>query len=100
MFYLVEAKGESRWWQWLPSKPVGKVGQDVLSDIGFSELLFIILIGLILFGPQKLPELGRAAGKTIREFKMTVNGLIDQEPIQKAKDRGHQIEPEQETKRD
>ncbi|EGL82674.1 Sec-independent protein translocase protein tatA/E-like protein [Caldalkalibacillus thermarum TA2.A1] len=50
----------------------------MLSNIGFSELLVILVIALIVFGPHKLPELGRAAGKTIREFKLTVNGIMDQ----------------------
>jgi TatA/E family protein of Tat protein translocase len=37
--------------------------------IGPLELLFIIILALIVFGPGKLPELGRLLGRTIREFK-------------------------------
>lgn len=40
----------------------------------------IVLIGavaLILFGPKKLPELGKAAGKTLREFKNATQGILD-----------------------
>lgn len=37
--------------------------------IGFPELLVILLICLLLFGAAKLPEIGRAFGKTINEFK-------------------------------
>ena len=40
-------------------------------DIGLPELLVILVIALIVFGPQKLPELGKALGKAIREFKKT-----------------------------
>jgi TatA/E family protein of Tat protein translocase len=40
-------------------------------DIGFPELLVIFAIALIVFGPQKLPELGKALGKALREFKKT-----------------------------
>jgi TatA/E family protein of Tat protein translocase len=38
-------------------------------NIGFSELLIIVAIALIVFGPNKLPELARAFGKAMREFK-------------------------------
>jgi len=38
------------------------------------EILLVFLIILILFGPQKLPELSRALGKAIREFKKAVEG--------------------------
>lgn len=38
-------------------------------NIGFPELLIIIAIALIVFGPNKLPELARAFGKAMREFK-------------------------------
>ncbi|MGD0920000.1 MAG: TatA/E family twin arginine-targeting protein translocase, partial [Thermodesulfobacteriota bacterium] len=40
-------------------------------DIGLPELLVILVIALIVFGPQKLPELGKALGKAIREFRKT-----------------------------
>jgi len=38
-------------------------------DIGLPELLVIVAIALIVFGPQKLPELAKAFGKAMREFK-------------------------------
>lgn len=40
-----------------------------MSNIGTSGIIMIVLIALLLFGPNKLPELGRAVGKTLREFK-------------------------------
>ena len=40
-----------------------------------THLLLILLIVLILFGPGKLPELGRGLGKGIREFKDSIRGL-------------------------
>ncbi|RED63561.1 twin-arginine translocase TatA/TatE family subunit [Cohnella phaseoli] len=36
---------------------------------GTVGILLIVLVGLLLFGPSKLPELGRAFGRTLREFK-------------------------------
>lgn len=41
------------------------------------HLLLILLIALIVFGPKKLPELGRGLGKGIREFKDSMNGATD-----------------------
>jgi sec-independent protein translocase protein TatA len=46
-------------------------------NIGFTTLLFIILVALLLFGPQKLPELGRALGRTLREFKKGAKDIMD-----------------------
>ena len=39
------------------------------SGIGVTGIVLILLIALLLFGPSKLPELGRAFGRTIKEFK-------------------------------
>lgn len=41
--------------------------------LGVPELLVILLIGLIVFGPGKLPSIGNALGKSLREFKTAVN---------------------------
>jgi sec-independent protein translocase protein TatA len=40
-----------------------------MGSIGSGEILLIIVLALILFGPQKLPELGKALAKAIKEFK-------------------------------
>lgn len=45
-----------------------------LGSIGTTGFLLIILVALLLFGPSKLPELGKAFGRTLREFK---NGAKD-----------------------
>lgn len=44
-------------------------------NIGPTELLLVLGVALIVFGPGKLPELGQALGKTIREFKSAVNNM-------------------------
>ena len=38
------------------------------------ELILILVIGLVIFGPGKLPAVGNALGKSLREFKSAVNG--------------------------
>lgn len=48
-----------------------------LSNIGIPGLILILVIALIIFGPNKLPELGRAAGRTLREFKSATKDLMD-----------------------
>src|ERR1700694_5814819 len=47
----------------------------MFGSIGFPELLVIFVIALIVFGPKKLPELGRSLGNAINEFKKTSNQL-------------------------
>ncbi|MCM3597626.1 twin-arginine translocase TatA/TatE family subunit [Metabacillus idriensis] len=48
-------------------------------NLGFGEIMLIVFVALLLFGPKKLPELGKAAGKTLREFKNATKGLMDDE---------------------
>src|SRR3990172_3828896 len=38
-------------------------------DIGFQELILILVVALLVFGPRRLPELGRALGRAMREFR-------------------------------
>ncbi len=42
-------------------------------NLGFPEMLFIFLLALIIFGPKKLPEIGRQIGKALAEFKRASN---------------------------
>ena len=48
-----------------------------MANIGFGGALLIFVIALIVFGPKKLPELGRAVGSTLREFKQSTKGIMD-----------------------
>jgi len=45
-----------------------------MGNLGFSELLVIFAIALLLFGGKKLPEVGRSIGTAIREFKRSMTG--------------------------
>ncbi|MFC5701834.1 twin-arginine translocase TatA/TatE family subunit [Cohnella faecalis] len=51
-----------------------------MSGIGASGIILLVLIALLLFGPNKLPELGKAFGRTLREFKKGANDLMDEQP--------------------
>jgi sec-independent protein translocase protein TatA len=47
----------------------------MFGSIGMPELIVIFVIALIIFGPRKLPELGRTLGKSLSEFKKASNEL-------------------------
>ena len=47
----------------------------MFGSIGMPELVVILVIALIIFGPRKLPELGRSLGKSLSEFKKASNEL-------------------------
>ena len=42
--------------------------------LGMPELILILVISLVIFGPSKLPEMGASIGKAIREFRNDTNG--------------------------
>ena len=42
--------------------------------LGMGEIALLIVLALVLFGPKRLPEMGRAAGRAIREFKSALSG--------------------------
>lgn len=44
-------------------------------NLGFPELVVIFVIALLVFGPRKLPELGKSLGKSLAEFKRATNEL-------------------------
>ena len=47
----------------------------MFGSIGMPELIIILVIALIIFGPRKLPELGRSLGRSLNEFKRASNEL-------------------------
>jgi sec-independent protein translocase protein TatA len=47
----------------------------MFGSIGMPEMIIILMIALIIFGPRKLPELGRSLGKSLGEFKRASNEL-------------------------
>ena len=69
-------------------------------NLGFSEMLFLVILALLLFGPRKLPEIARTMGKFMAEFKKASSefqGQIHDEirklELEEADPRKH-IEPE------
>jgi TatA/E family protein of Tat protein translocase len=50
---------------------ISKEKIKMFGNIGFPELLIILAVALLIFGPKKLPEVGRSIGKALREFRRT-----------------------------
>ena len=70
-----------------------------MGPIGFPELIIIFVVALIIFGPRKLPELGRSLGKSIGEFRKASNDLkhtLDEEiRMEEQKEQRSKVEAEQ-----
>ena len=47
----------------------------MFTNIGVPGLILILIIALVIFGPKKLPEIGRAFGQTLREFRKSTKEL-------------------------
>lgn len=48
-----------------------------IGSIGIPSLILILVVALIIFGPSKLPEIGRAAGSSLKEFKEATKGIVN-----------------------
>lgn len=57
----------------------------MFQNIGIPGLLLIAFIALIIFGPSKLPEIGRSFGQTLKEFKKSAKGIISDDEDNKEK---------------
>jgi sec-independent protein translocase protein TatA len=53
--------------------------------LGLQELVIILVIALVIFGPTKLPQIGSGLGKAIRDFKKGVSGEDNEETTKEAK---------------
>jgi sec-independent protein translocase protein TatA len=45
-----------------------------MPEIGISGLIILLIVALLVFGPKRLPEIGRSLGRGMREFKDSVSG--------------------------
>ena len=66
-----------------------------MPNVGPLELAIVLIIALVVFGPKRLPELGKSVGRGIREFKGSISGDNDDddEPKQSAKIESAQPQP-------
>jgi sec-independent protein translocase protein TatA len=70
-------------------------------SIGFGEILILLAIALIVFGPKRLPEMGRTIGRSLREFRRAASEMraeieedLDDEPPRVAGPRRHNVPPD------
>ena len=61
--------------------------------IGIWELLILLLVLLLVFGPKRLPEMGRQLGKGMREFKDSVSGNNDDDVVDEVAELPPAVEP-------
>jgi len=55
----------------------GETPRTMIGNIGFPEMIAILALALLIFGPKKLPEIGRSIGKALREFRKTSDEIKD-----------------------
>ncbi len=60
---------------------------EKLAQIGIPSLILILVVALLIFGPSKLPEIGKAAGNSLREFKNATKGVMDDDDKDETKDK-------------
>ncbi|GAV22679.1 twin-arginine translocase TatA/TatE family subunit [Carboxydothermus pertinax] len=58
----------------------------MFGGFGWQELLVVLLIALIIFGPSKLPELGKAFGQTVKEFRKGAKEIQDEIALEDKKE--------------
>ncbi|RJX19180.1 MAG: twin-arginine translocase TatA/TatE family subunit [Ammonifex sp.] len=68
-------------------------------SIGGTELILVVALALIIFGPSKLPEVGRSLGKTIREFRRSTREL-GEDVIKDVKDVKDEVQEVKDTLKD
>jgi len=56
-----------------------------MAQIGFPSLILILIVALIIFGPSKLPEIGKAVGTTFKEFKNSMTDLTSDSTTESVK---------------
>jgi len=55
----------------------------MLGNIGLPSFILILITAFIVFGPSKLPEIGKSAGKALREFKNATEDILNDDKKQK-----------------
>ncbi|SDM71544.1 twin-arginine translocase TatA/TatE family subunit [Sediminibacillus halophilus] len=70
----------------------------MLQNIGIPGLILLVILALIIFGPSKLPEVGRALGSTLKEFKKSANELVSdnnpEHPLPSSQENNHESQLE------
>jgi sec-independent protein translocase protein TatA len=62
-------------------------GMGLFSRLGPMEILLILVVALLIFGPSKLPQLGKSVGESLREFKRSMKGEAEKDEDEKKDDK-------------
>ena len=65
--------------------------KEVSGMPGPGSLIIIAVIALLVFGPKKLPEIGKAFGSSLREFKHATKGLAEDDDVKKVEDKKEEL---------
>jgi sec-independent protein translocase protein TatA len=65
-----------------------------MPNIGPLELAIVLVIALVIFGPKRLPDLGRSLGSGMREFKDSITGKNDDDDDEQAKLEAAAVQPQ------
>jgi sec-independent protein translocase protein TatA len=68
-----------------------------MPNVGPLEVIIVLIIALVIFGPKRLPELGKSVGKGIREFRSSVSGSADDDDEDDPPPKPAQIESAEKT---
>ena len=66
-----------------------------MPNIGLPEIIIVLVIALVIFGPKRLPELGRSLGNGMREFKDSISGKSSEE--EKLEQQKHELQASSQT---
>jgi sec-independent protein translocase protein TatA len=66
-----------------------------MPNIGLPEIIIVLVIALVIFGPKRLPELGRSLGNGMREFKDSISGKSSEE--EKHEQHKHELQASSQT---
>ena len=75
-----------------------------MPNLGFGEIILILLLALIIFGPKRLPEMGRTIGSSLKEFRRATSDLrqelevdLEEEPKTSVEERAARLAEKQES---
>ena len=77
-----------------------------MPNLGFGEIVLILLLALIIFGPKRLPEMGKTIGRSLKEFRRATSDLrqeievdLEEEPKASVEQRAARLAEKQESER-
>lgn len=69
----------------------------MLRQIGPMEIALIVIVALLIFGPSKLPQLGKSVGETFREFKKSMKAIKEDVALDAETEKKSETKPEPKT---